>query len=81
MTATQPVTDALLRFHRKNPLRAAFGTDVLIAEHGADEIEQAYEQLAKDGLVEPVYHRVVRAGKERVCYKITKAGMGDSKKK
>ena len=75
----QEIIDALLRYHRKNPLRVAFGTAVLLAEHDANDIERAYEQLAGDELVEPIHHEVVRQGAARQCYRITKNGMTGKK--
>ena len=73
----QAITDTLLRYHRKNPLRVAFGTAALLAKHGGDSIEQAYQHLESEKLVEPVYHKVVRDGASRSSYRITKKGLAE----
>ena len=69
------ITEALLRYHRKNPLRVAFGTSVLIAQHGGEQIERAYQMLVEQELVEPMHHTVMRNGDPRPWYRITKKGL------
>ena len=71
----QQIIDAIVRYHRKNPLRVAFGTPQLLAGFPAEQIEQAYRQLADQGHFEPVYHTVERNGGKWQCYRITKQGL------
>ena len=71
----QLIIDAILRYHRKHPLRVAFATPVLLARFPVREIDQAYQQLVSKGLVEPVYHTVERNGQEWPCYRVTKEGL------
>ena len=78
--STDQITEAILRYHRKNPLRGAFGTDTVIAQNGADAVEQVYQQLEEEGLFEAIHHKVEREGKPRCCYRITKKGLVDVKK-
>ena len=73
----QEVIDGLLRYHRNNPLRVAFGTNVLLAQHSGEQIQEAYDHLVSDGKMEPVYHKVFRKGRSWTCYRITKEGMAD----
>lgn len=75
MSRPDGLIEPLLRYHRRNPLRVVFGTPTLIALHGADQVQEAYEQLANQELLEPIHHRVVREGAPRTCYRITKKGM------
>ena len=77
MNELDGVIDDLLRYHRQNPLRVAFGTPLLIALHGADRVQAAYQQLESEQRVEAMHHRVVREGAPRMCYRITKQGMKD----
>jgi len=73
--ANQQIAESILRYHRKNPLRVAFATPTIIVQHGADAIEQVYLELEQRGLVEPIHHTVMRGGKQRACYRITKQGL------
>ena len=71
----QLIVEILLRFHRKNPTRVAFGTPPLVAEYGPDEVAAAYESLLADEMVEPIHHTVVKNDKPRTCFRITKQGL------
>ena len=73
--ADQQIAEAVLRYHRKNPLRVAFATPQVIARHGADAIERVYQEFERRGLVEPMHHTVVRDGRLRGCYRITRQGL------
>lgn len=75
--AADEIKDALLRYHRKNPLRVAFATAKLLAVHDGQAIEAVYQELVGEEKMEAVFHQVQRQGRYWPCYRITKKGMTD----
>ena len=75
--AADKIKDAMLRYHRKNPLRVAFATAKLLAAHDAQVIDEVYQQLMGEQKMEAVFHQVQRQGRYWPCYRITKEGMTD----
>ncbi len=57
---TQAITADLLRYHRKNPLRVAFGTPMLLKQYDGEVIAQVYQRLVEQEKIEAVFHTVER---------------------